>query len=134
MLHFTARLRASLATEARARAGHGLVLPFALMTVAALVLPWMLAPAGVEIKFWPALWPVLLGGALFLALHRWGGLLPHPPEGNLLVFAERGAARLAMPLAERASRIEAALRAWPSAGLALLGIALLLILVMAAAT
>jgi formate hydrogenlyase subunit 3/multisubunit Na+/H+ antiporter MnhD subunit len=129
MLHFAARLRAGLADSAEARAGLGLVLPFAVMVAAALVLPWLLYPGAV--KLWPALWPVLLGALLFLALRRWGTRLPQPPEGDLLVFAERGAARIAPPLAERASAIEATLRAWPSAGLALLGIGVTLGLAMA---
>ena len=131
MLHFAARLRAGMAAAPDARAGLGLILPFAVMLAAALILPWMLYPAAV--KFWPALWPVLLGLVLFLALRRWGGLLPRPPEGDVLVFAEAAASRIAPPLAERASRIEAVLRAWPSAGLALLGIAVTLGLVMLAA-
>ncbi|MBX9752740.1 MAG: hypothetical protein K5Q68_24335 [Roseococcus sp.] len=129
MLHFAARLRAGPAEAAESRATPGLILPFAVMVAAALVLPWMLYPASV--KLWPALWPVLLGGLFFLALRRWGARLPSPPEGDLLIFAERGAARIAPPLAERASRIEATLRAWPSAGLALLGIAVALGLAMA---
>lgn len=133
MLHFATRLRAGLAADAGARAAPGLVAPFALMVAAALILPWMLAPAAVAIKLWPALWPVLLGLVLALALHRWGARLPHPPEGDVLVFAERAAARLAPPLAERASQVEATLRAWPSAGLALLGIGLALMLAMAVA-
>ena len=128
MLHFAARLRANLNEAPEARAGLVLVLPFAVMLAAALALPWMLYPA--PVKLWPGLWPVLLGGLLFLGLRRWGSRLPTPPEGDLLVFAERGAARIAPPLAARASRVEAALRAWPSAGLSLLGIALLLGLAM----
>lgn len=132
MLHFATRLREGLAENAEARAGLGLVLPFAVMVAAALFLPWMLYPSAV--KLWPALWPVLLGGLGFLALRRWGGMLPQPPEGDVLVFAERGAARIGPPLAERASRIETTLRAWPSAGLALLGIAVTLGLAMAMAT
>ncbi|UPY38268.1 proton-conducting transporter membrane subunit [Sediminicoccus sp. KRV36] len=133
MLHFAGRLRLGMASAPEARAAAGLILPWAVMTAAALTLPWVLAPAGMSDKFWPALWPVLLGIGLALALRRWGSLLPRPPEGDLLVFAERGASRLAPPLTERASRIEAVLRAWPSAGLALLGIAVLLGLVMAGA-
>jgi hypothetical protein len=129
MLHFAARLRAGLAGSPDSRAGLGLILPFAVMVAAALILPWMLYPGAV--KLWPALWPVLLGALFFLAQRRWSARLPQPPEGDLLVFAERGAARIAPPLAERASAIEATLRAWPSAGLALLGIGVTLGLAMA---
>lgn len=131
MLHFATRLRAGMAKAPDARATLGLILPFAIMVAAGLTLPWMLYPAPVKLR--PALWPVLLGALCFLALRRWGGLLPQPPEGDLLIFAERGAARFAPPLAERAGRIEATLRAWPSAGLALLGIAVALGFAMAMA-
>lgn len=131
MLHFAARLRAGFTEAGEGRPPPGLVLPFALMTAAALLLPWWLYPA--PVKFWPALWPVLLGALGFLALRALDARLPRPPEGDVLVFAERAATRLAPPLAARAARIEAALRAWPSAGLALLGLALLLGLAMAVA-
>jgi formate hydrogenlyase subunit 3/multisubunit Na+/H+ antiporter MnhD subunit len=131
MLHFAARLRAGLAEAPGARAPLGLIAPFAVMTAAALLLPWWLYPA--PVKFWPALWPVLLGALGFLALRASGGRLPRWPEGDVLVFAERTAKRLAPPLAERAGRIEATLRAWPSAGLALLGLAVVLGLAMALA-
>jgi multicomponent Na+:H+ antiporter subunit A len=131
MLHFAARLRQKPSADPEARPGLGLVLPFAVMTAAALVLPWMIFPSAV--KLWPALWPMLLGGLGFLVLRRWGGVLPQVPEGDVLIFAERGAARIGPPLAGRASRIEATLRAWPSAGLALLGIAVMLGLAMAMA-
>ncbi len=131
MLHFAAQLRTGLAEAAEARPPSGLAWPFAGMVLAALALPWMLYPASVT--FWPALWPVLLGALGFSALRRWGRRLPRLPEGDVLVFAERGVARIAPPLAERASRIEAVLRGWPGAGLALLGIAVTLGLAMALA-
>ncbi len=131
MLHFAARLRGGFAEAPEARALPRLVLPFAAITAAALLLPWLLYPA--PVKFWPALWPVLLGGLGFIALRAWGARLPRLPEGDLLIFAERAATRHAPPLAVRAARIEAALRAWPSAGLALLGLAVLLGLAMAVA-
>lgn len=129
MLHFAARLRAGFAEAGEARAG--LILPFALMTAAALLLPWWLYPA--PVKVWPALWPVLLGGLGFLALRALDARLPRPPEGDLVVFPERAATRIGPPLAARAARIEARLRAWPSAGLALLALFLALILAMALA-
>ncbi len=131
MLHFAARLRAGLAEAPEAQAGPGLILPFALMAAAALLLPWWLYPA--PVKLWPALWPVLLGALGFLALRAMQPRLPRPPEGDLLVFAEGAAMRVAPPLAARAAHVEAVLRAWPSAGLALLGLAILLGLAMAVA-
>lgn len=131
MLHFAARLRGGSAPAPEASAPLGLILPFAGMTAAALLLPWWLYPA--PVKFWPALWPVLLGALGFLALRAVDARLPRPPEGDVLVFAERAATRLVPPLAARAARIETALRAWPSAGLALLGLAVLLGLTMALA-
>lgn len=135
MLHFAARLKHKAAEAPDAMAGRGLILPWLVMTLAAVLLPWLLfVPSGAgawsdvmeAAKLWAALWPVLLGGVLALALRRWGALLPAPPEGDVLILAERGFSRAAGPLGDAADRIETRLRAWPSAGLALLLIALTL--------
>ncbi len=122
MLHFARQLQVRAAPTPDAFAPLGLTIPWVTMTLAALLLPWWLYPGDAldATKFWPALWPVLLGVAFFLALRRWGEALPRPPEGDVLIYAARGFGRIAPPLAERANGIEAWLRTWPGAGLALL--------------
>ena len=133
MLHFLARLRLGPPTEGQAP--RGMLLTWMGMTAAAVILPWVLfgATGAALPKFWPALWPVLLGAALAAGLQRWGARLPCPPEGDVLVFAERGFRRAGPPLGEAMARTERTLRAWPSAGLALLAIAITLGVAMALA-
>lgn len=98
------------------------------LAAAALLLPWALqAPLGLgdpratlaPAELAKALVPVLLGAGLALALRRWGRRLPKVPEGDLLLPMER-LARRAAPLGAGMLRAEAALRAWPAAGIALL--------------
>jgi hypothetical protein len=72
-----------------------------------------------------AVWPVLAGAILAAALVRWGARLPVVPEGDVLRLAGP-ARRLGEALAAATGRAEAALRAWPAAGLALLVLVILL--------
>lgn len=136
MLHFAGRLKA---TVSEAPAGPALpwamMLPWLLLTAAAVLLPWVLfVPIGAgtladvvaPAKLWGALWPVALGGALLLALRRAEARLPRPPEGDVLLLAERGFARVAAPIGVAADRMDARLRTWPSAALVLLMAVLLL--------
>ena len=129
MLHFAGRLRACVAAEAEGTAGPALVIPWLGLTAAAVLIPWALYPGDLAYAlsppaFWGGLWPILLGAAIALALRRI--TLPAIPEGDVLLPAERGFARLAPPIAEAAGRIERQLRTWPSAGLAMLLIAIAL--------
>jgi len=129
MLHFVRLVSGTLANDAAARPTAGLLLPWLALAVASQALPWAMYPGdsidalGGE-AFWAGLWPVLVGSALFLALRRWGDQLPAIPEGDVLLAAERGLRRAA-PLGALVARCEAPLRAWPAAGLALLGLAVL---------
>jgi formate hydrogenlyase subunit 3/multisubunit Na+/H+ antiporter MnhD subunit len=131
MLHFVARLSAT-ASHATGEGPRGLRLPWLGMAGAAILLPWLLfAPLGAGAladalaasALWKALWPVLIGVACFAALHRWGGRLPVVPEGDVLVYGAR-MARALTPCASVLARAEAALRAWPAAGLSMLLLAL----------
>ena len=118
----------------------GLLLPWLGLAAAALLLPWLLyAPLGLGDPLAAlladpvgALVPVLLGAAAAAALARWGGLLPTVPEGDILHLVGP-AARVATAGGAAIGRAEAALRAWPAAGLALLALALLLAGIMLAA-
>ena len=134
MLHFVRRLAAIGAEAPAERTAPALLLPWLGLAGAALALPWLLfEPSGAgelaatltAAALSKGLWPVLLGLALFAALHRWGHRLPAVPEGDLLVHAARGVAALA-PCAGAVARLEARLRAWPVAGLSILGLAVLL--------
>jgi formate hydrogenlyase subunit 3/multisubunit Na+/H+ antiporter MnhD subunit len=142
MLHFAARLRAQVSAEAPSDTlPWPLILPWLGMTLAAVILPWALfVPSGAGTfgdvfdlaKLWAALWPVLAGVALFTILRRLADALPEPPEGDVLVLAERGLARLGGPLDRTALWLDARLRTWPSGTLMLLLAVLILLIAMAA--
>ncbi|QIB33645.1 complex I subunit 5 family protein [Ancylobacter pratisalsi] len=100
----------------------GLVLPWALTALISLALPWLLFGPVTGIPtdavfslaaLWGALWPVLMGAGLAIALRRFACRLPRVPEGDLVVLAEAGA-----PLILRAGaaleRGDAVLRQWPA--------------------
>ena len=128
MLHFVHRLRRSGGAEAPdARAPMGLVLPWAVIAVACVAVPWglylavqdgivsnPLAPKAV----WAALWPVLAGAAIAFALDRWGGRLPRIPQGDIAVAID-AAVRAAPGWGKRFARADWVLRQWPVAGVAL---------------
>jgi hypothetical protein len=126
MLHFTRRL--AFAPEAAARPAPTLLLPWLALAAGAVALPWALFPAplgGVLTSeaMLKALVPVLAGAALLPALARWGGRLPAPPEGDIVVLA-RPLRGVAARLGDALARAEEVLRGWPAAGLALLGVML----------
>ncbi len=133
MAHFLRRLAATTGPD-RAAPPPGLVLPWLAMAVASIAVPWALfGSAGIgrvadalsPEALWTALWPVLLGLLVSLALSRSRLALPHVPEGDGVVLAER-AARAMLAWAGPLERAERAVRSWPVAGLSLLVIALLL--------
>ena len=74
---------------------------------------------------WSALWPVLIGLALGIALIRWDRFLPRVPEGDVVVLEER-AARASLALGAPLERMEGVFRQWPNAGLSLLTVVLML--------
>lgn len=134
MLHFL-RL---LPGVAKAKAGEtppaGIMLPWAGIALASLVLPWALfapvtglSPAVLlgAAALWKATWPLLLGGLLFLALRRWGNRLPIIPEGDVVVALEAARPAIAR-LGAAIERADGVLRQWPVAVSLLAFIALLL--------
>ena len=105
--------------------------PWLAMSAASVVLPWVLlvtlglgslAEALAGPALWDGVWPVLLGGALFAALRYAGHLLPHPPEGDLIVVGRPLTAGL-RAVASWMERIDRDLRRWPVAGISLLAVA-----------
>ncbi len=134
MLHFLHRLTQAGAPEPQAEAPAGLVWPWLAMAFAAVAIPWGLYPAAtgssladmvVPAALWAALWPLLLGAGLAVALRRWGHRLPRVPEGDLLVVGER-AGRVTTAWGAAMERADFLLRQWPVAGLSLLALAICL--------
>ncbi|HMO64629.1 MAG TPA: VCBS repeat-containing protein, partial [Verrucomicrobiota bacterium] len=134
MLHFLRRLAALPAPEGPRPAPVGLVWPWAVAGIAAVAMPWALyavmpggrpAEALTAQALWAALWPVLVGAGLALALFRWGRALPAVPEGDVICYGER-AAREVVRWSARADTADSWLRRWPVAGAAALALALAL--------
>ncbi|WP_153145035.1 complex I subunit 5 family protein [Dechloromonas sp. H13] len=132
MLHFLRRLRAFAAEDPAATASCGLRRPWLLMAVASLVVPWalfLLSPryslpdALAPYALWAALWPIAVGGALAYLLARWQRL-PELPEGDVVVALERAGLALSAMAGAACVRLDGALRQWPLASVALLGLAL----------
>ncbi len=137
MLHFLRRLwHSGEAAEADAQGVFRRLLPWWLMALAALLLPWLLLPwLGLgAAPTWlarslsaadlgKALWPLLLGSIAALALWRWGERLPRVPPGDILVWAAP-LTRAISALGAAVEALDRGLRQWPVAGLALLVLAL----------
>jgi hypothetical protein len=93
-----------------------LVVPWTLyLTVPRGTLPDPLSPA----VLWKALWPVLLGAVLAIALERWWRSLPRIPKGDIIVALD-GGMRIAATLGKALGRMDRVLRQWPMAGVSLL--------------
>jgi formate hydrogenlyase subunit 3/multisubunit Na+/H+ antiporter MnhD subunit len=128
MLHFLGRLARSGAEDSRATASAGLSVPWLAMAVAALVLPWLLYPAtglgpvaeAIGPKaLWAALWPVAIGAGLAFALRGWAERMPRIPEGDIAEAIDHGS-RAALGWGTHFDRLDAVIRDWPAATLALL--------------
>jgi formate hydrogenlyase subunit 3/multisubunit Na+/H+ antiporter MnhD subunit len=134
MFHFINRLAASTAAIPTMSAPFGFALPWLVMFVAAIALPWKwysvsaigawsyaLQPGII----WAALWPILTGTVLAFGLWRWRGCLPQMPEGDLMVVGER-AMRAVVRWSEGLERAEGVLRRWTVATMMLLALTLIL--------
>jgi formate hydrogenlyase subunit 3/multisubunit Na+/H+ antiporter MnhD subunit len=136
MIHFLRRLAAEPAVPGPARGRR----PWLAAAVIAVVVPWVLeesimgsgasvlAPAAL----WDALWPILLGGLLWVGLWRLRDALPRVPDGDIAVLMEKDAMRLAAAAGAAMERLDRALRQWPAAVAALLAAAIALAVMMAA--
>lgn len=132
MLHFLRRVMANAATQPQARAAAGLRWPWWATAVAALVVPWALY-LGLSLgtfeelvapkALWAGVWPAAIGALLAAVLARIDTRLPRIPAGDVAVAIDvgaRGAARVGAAI----ERADALLRDWAVAGVALLGAAL----------
>jgi multicomponent Na+:H+ antiporter subunit A len=128
MLHFLRRLAELPAGEGKTTAPPGLQLPWLLMALAALGLPWLIypaisaagaAPALALAALWQGLWPVGIGVALVLVLRAALERLPRVPEGDIAAGLDH-AHRAALGWGRPVERLDHAVRQWPFAALSLL--------------
>jgi formate hydrogenlyase subunit 3/multisubunit Na+/H+ antiporter MnhD subunit len=133
MMHFLLRLVRGSSQDTQAVAPIGLALPWLVMALASVLVPWLLYPAvggNVADALTPAalkeaLWPILIGAALAPGLWLWGNRLPRVPEGDI-VGAEEAAFRASYAFGAALERTDARLRQWPAAALSFLAIAIVL--------
>ena len=126
MLQFLRSLLNNMSRDPEAKAAAGLVVPWLTVAAGSIIMPWALyliprgalpdplAPAAV----WKALWPVLLGAALAIALWRWGRWLEHAPQEEI-GKTEGRATKGAVACGKAVERMDGVLRSWPAAGLLL---------------
>jgi multicomponent Na+:H+ antiporter subunit A len=128
MLQFLRSLLSSMSQDPEAKAVAGLIVPWLAVAAASIIMPWALflaIPRGTlpdpfaAAMVWKALWPVLLGAALAIALWRWARWLESLPQGEIPV-AERRAGRAAIACGKVVERMDGVLRSWPAAGISLL--------------
>jgi formate hydrogenlyase subunit 3/multisubunit Na+/H+ antiporter MnhD subunit len=131
MLHFLRRL-ALVEVQGDRPAPAGLLLPWLAMAAAALLMPWLLyAPAGLgsataafdPLALWQALWPVMVGVVLALALRGRADRLPAIPEGDIAAGLEP-ALRVSRGLGARLDGLDCILRGWTVASVALVLVAI----------
>jgi multicomponent Na+:H+ antiporter subunit A len=132
MLVFVMRLARVPATE-RVGVSRGGVWSWATLSVAALLVTWLIFPAIGSpaealdpAKLWDAIWPMLVGAVVAAGVWAVGDRLPRIPAGDIVV-AEETAFRAALSLGPMFERADRGLREWPAAGLALLMVALALV-------
>ncbi len=132
MLHFVTRLEGTAFRGEETEAPASIVRLWPAIAIGAIVIPWLLNPAvgnpldaARVATVWDGLWPLVIGGALALALRPWGARLPRLPEGDTIVAAE-AAFKASFALSAFFESLDARLRQWPVATLSLLAIALLL--------
>jgi formate hydrogenlyase subunit 3/multisubunit Na+/H+ antiporter MnhD subunit len=128
MLQFLRSLANTSSEDPEATAAAGLVWPWLAAAAVSLVVPWTLflaVPSGTlpdplaPAVLWKALWPVLLGAVLAIALWRWVRRLPRVPAGDIVVVLDRGV-QLAAAWGKTLEQVDSALRRWPVAGVSLL--------------
>jgi hypothetical protein len=128
MLQFLRHLANTASQDPQATATAGLLWPWLAAAVVSLVVPWTLyltVPSGTlpdplsPAVLWKALWPVLLGAVLAVALRRWWRSMPQIPRGDIIVTLD-GGVRMAATWGKALQRTDSVLRQWPTATVSLL--------------
>lgn len=139
MLQFLRCLANSVSQNPEAKASAGLIWPWLATAAVSLAVPWILflaVPSGAlpdplaPAALWKALWPVLVGAILAVALWRWPRWLPTVPEGDIVVALD-AATKMAVASGKAMERIDGALGQWPVAGVSLLVLTIALVAVLA---
>jgi multicomponent Na+:H+ antiporter subunit A len=135
MLHFLHRLALSSASRATLAAPARLALPWLVMALASVVVPWAIyltvmdgsvTDVAAGATLWSSFWPCLLGGALAIGLLRGASRLPRVPDGDIAGVVVVSATRFARVVGLTLGRLDEVLRQWPVAGVALVGLAVVL--------
>ena len=135
MLHFLCRLAFSSASRATLAAPARLALPWLVMALASVVVPWAIyltvmdgsvTDVAAGATLWSSFWPCLLGGALAIGLLRGASRLPRVPDGDIAGVVVVSATRFARVVGLTLGRLDEVLRQWPVAGVALVGLAVVL--------
>ena len=131
MFHFLRCVAATSSQTSDAEAPAGLSTPWQATAFASVVIPWVLfqsiMPDDLADIFsiagiWSALWPVLLGGLLAIALWRRPHRLAHVPEGDWLAVVLDRARCTAAACGAAFERTDVILRQWSIAGILLLAL------------
>jgi formate hydrogenlyase subunit 3/multisubunit Na+/H+ antiporter MnhD subunit len=131
MMHFLARLARTIAPPTRTAPAPGFVLPWRIIALSAIGVPWLLYLVGggdlggavAPGALLDAAWPVAVGAVLGLALIKWGDRLPSIAPGDIVVPMER-VFHAAYSIGAALQRLDGQLRQWPAATLSLMVIAL----------
>jgi formate hydrogenlyase subunit 3/multisubunit Na+/H+ antiporter MnhD subunit len=129
MLHFLQRLRLTGANDSDARPPRAATGAWLAMAFSSLALPWTLylaipldtlAKAIAPAALWSALWPVLIGAGLAVALNRFGAWLPRIPPGDFGSLAMSPFVETGVAAGRLFVRADAFARRWAVACIALL--------------
>lgn len=134
MFHFVNCLRAKVHEDDEKAPELSLLLSWAIVGLASLLVPWVLFGNVTRYTFpdavtagalWGAAWPVALGALLAVLVKRSQDRFPAIPEGDIVVFYEK-LGQLGDSIGALIAQAERSLRKWPEAVLGLLALAILL--------
>ncbi|MGO4405373.1 complex I subunit 5 family protein [Bosea sp. RAF48] len=134
MVHFLLIVRRDTIGNPAGSPPLGQLVPWLIVLVASLIVPWSLYPAvsGETVAsllqpeaLWKVTWPMLLGAAAMLFVDRLPRRLGAIPEGDIVVLLQKGGP-FVRGLSNRIGEIDVHLRRWPAAGLGLIALAILL--------
>lgn len=134
MVHLLLILHSDTADNPAGSPPLGQLVPWLVVLAASLVIPWSLYPvvSGETVAsllkpeaLWKVTWPMLLGAAVMLFVHRLPQRLGTIPEGDIVGWAQ-AAGPFVQGVSNRVGEIDVHLRRWPVAGLGLIALAILL--------